>query len=314
MRTLGHFGSAGSSRSLRGTTLGTGVRVTTATAHRISEPRRDVGRQGDPSADELRAYCLAMQCWWCDDGRVWKSLSAHLACGHRMDLQYVRDLLGVPKHTSFIDEDLRERFVANGSRNYDPAKLRPLGNPRQLSACGRENSRAHLKLAYQKICQKYGLTPQQYGSRVNAQKHANRHPCQVCGTTIPKGRTLTCNPSCETELRHRRAVNRLADPAERTRQLAQLRIASQHSAMKYRGVRHERPCKRCGRIFRPARRTEFCAECLPLAKKETRLKAATTQRAKGGSPTCNMGGCDSPRLARGMCGRHYQRWLKEMQK
>lgn len=321
LKIVGRFGAAGSSRSLRHTMSGNGrVRTTAAVIaqHEIAT-EMPAARLDDPPVEELRRYIDALQCWWCGDGRVFKSLSGHWVRAHGIELQSVRDLLGVPKHQSFISDNVRDAFAARGRRLYDSERLKPAGNPRQLSEYGRKVNRRKLHDAQALTVERYealGYTAsspeqavQHYGSLQSAAKRSKKHPCVVCGKTIPKGKAMTCCPVCEHEQRRRKALALLAVPGEYERRMILFAKAAKIAHERNRGKRKERDCKQCGGRFKPSvlTKSKFCSpECLGQANLATRARAAATTRSNHGSPICVQDGCGESRLARGLCSRHYQ--------
>ena len=135
-RIVHGYGSAGDgSRALRHTQIN-GLRMGTYTAeHRLHAYRSVDVRLDDPPADVLWDFIHAMDCWWCGRG-PFRSLSSHWTRAHHLDLQHIRDILGVRKNHSFIDEALRDTLQERGRRNYDQARLHSKGNPRQLCLFG----------------------------------------------------------------------------------------------------------------------------------------------------------------------------------
>jgi hypothetical protein len=176
----GGFGKAGSSRSLRKTTLGTGTVATTSTVEQLKVGKRTrPARLDDPDPDVLRAWIAAGRCWWCEDPRTFDSLSGHWSQGHGFDIQTIRDLLGVPKRFAFISDEYRAKRQAHGRRLYDPAKLRvPPGTPHVLSAYGRAAQRPKAEKAWAVLRSK-GLRDIE-------------RTCVICGTTFIHKSTQTC--------------------------------------------------------------------------------------------------------------------------
>jgi len=130
--------------------------------------------------DELWIAIENQQCCFCAAPEV-RSLSQHWVRKHGINLQDIRDCLGVPKHYSFQSEATRALQAERGRRNYDPSTLKNRGNPRQFSAYGVRIQREKIALAQQ----------------VQIALGARNIPrtCQVCGDTFyaPNGKIVkTC--------------------------------------------------------------------------------------------------------------------------
>ncbi len=201
---VGRYNAAGSSRSLRRTATRAGVGTTAAVSALHDQSSVVKGRLDMPCAAELRPWVEALECWWCKDGRVFKSLSGHWAKGHGMELQPIRDILGVQKRHSFISEGTQSLFSERGRKYYNAANLVPKpGQRRSLSA--------------------FGYAAQ----KVKAQKIKRSKPCVVCEAPIftraSGHRPKTCSSKCHREQRRRVSVAMRARPLDKLRASANAR-------------------------------------------------------------------------------------------
>lgn len=297
MRVQGSFGSAGSSRSLRRTATAVGVGQT-ATVMALRSPRRSPpARLDEPSVEEIRGAIRTQQCCWCKDSRTFRALSQHLTRGHGIDLQEIRDRLGLRKRTSFISEATRELYSARGRFYYDPESLKATSGPHRLSAYGIEANRAKLEKmwghqgAHGSIAQSQRLA----ASHANAEKHRKTNLCSICGKPFQRKRAMqvtVCSKQCNEIRRKRRAP---------TSQPLQWRWKS---------------CASCGKQFHGHRLT--CSlECRyannsaqARARSEHWNKVRALARAWARAQplrVCETKGCGKRYLAKGLCNMHYQR-------
>lgn len=229
-RPLSGFGSAGSSRSLRRTATAAGVGQTATVSSYADIRRVRPANLSDPTAEQLWPWVRMLECWWCQDGRVFRSLSGHWERGHNLDLQHIRDILGVNKRYAFISEQTRDLHAARGRANYDPTKLHNVGGPHALSEYGKEANRAKL----------LAIPPEQRAEnrrKALAAMHASHtvtlieHICKICGAafTDRKGRPRSvCSPVCHLESKRRLADSpAFWEALARSKQARQARHGSQ---------------------------------------------------------------------------------------
>ncbi len=132
----GGFGSAGAgNRSMRRTMTRAGTASGVQLAA-LKDSRVRPATLAEPTAEQLRPTIKGQVCWWCDDDRIFVALSGHWVAAHGIDLQWVRDLLGVRKKTPFISPELSRQFAERSRRLHDPEKLSYRGGPKELSAYG----------------------------------------------------------------------------------------------------------------------------------------------------------------------------------
>lgn len=288
----GGFGSAGSSRSLRKTMTGAGVRSTATTGKFRS------ARMGKPepienvSKEDIWRGIKAQHCPFCMDMRTFKSLSGHLTRGHGFDLQDLRDYLGVPKGYSFISEELAETQAERGRRLYDPEKLKQHGGPRSLSQYGIKRQREKLLLAQAR--------QEELGTRNIVRI------CQICGGEFykPHPRHRTCGKICAGDLKSANFLGRKAPW-----------VHPPHKPPS------DKQCSFCDKTFNPRldfgnsnRRTcsDACAHNLlsqfQRQRDLTYLREAK-QRYDAARPVkyCSVTGCSNRYLSKGLCNAHYQR-------
>lgn len=137
-KIIGGFGSAGAgNRSGRRISTRAGISSSPKERDRRKEKAsRNVSLNDNPPKDEFLRYMEAGQCWWCKDGRIFKSLSVHWRKAHGINPQWVRDYLLLPKKHSFISEGTKRLYSERGKRNYDPDKLKYVGGTKELSKFG----------------------------------------------------------------------------------------------------------------------------------------------------------------------------------
>lgn len=150
----------------------------------------------EPSVDQLKRAIASNQCCYCIDPRTFKSLSAHWIMAHGLNLQDIRDQLGVPKKTAFISDELRAQFIERGKRLYEPKNLHPKGQARHLSKYGVETNRRKLVKAR--------------AAMVRLGKRDIPRTCEVCGGIFynPQGNRLkSCpKPTCRSTIRRQRNI------------------------------------------------------------------------------------------------------------
>lgn len=120
-----------------GSASGKALRTTIVGRSRVSAARlRDgrINKQEDviplamPSRTELEESLRVRVCWWCGtshghNGKEIRMWGQHFSRGHHLDLQALRDILGVPKNYAFpMHSDTRDAFAKN-------ATLRLKNNP-----------------------------------------------------------------------------------------------------------------------------------------------------------------------------------------
>lgn len=222
MRTQGGFGSAGAGNRTGRNTMTRGGLATTGKAQR-KRSQREV--TGTPTREELTESIRLMRCWWCGaesgvDGRPFKSLAGHWRWAHGIDAQLARDILRVPKHTAFIDLDLRDRLSRESKRRYRPDLLRSVksSSPRLLSAFGVESNRQKIKLAQAVVAEKL-KTDAEFSARFKAAVSKSQGglsmitaECVICGSPFVvksknRSRIVTCSKACRAERKRRSAIS-----------------------------------------------------------------------------------------------------------
>lgn len=211
MRIVNGYGSAGAgNRTGRRTASNVGIGQTAAERDRRALRAESVTREGAPQADELRRYIDAGRCWWCDrdknrEGRPWQSLSLHWQRTHGISTQAVCDILGVPKHTSFVSESLRDNQAQRAKRNYNPDKLRcGKGGKKALSAFGIAANRAKFTAVRERLGEPAFRDRMKAMAQLNGERSRKLRPCIVCETTFWPGLThngvggrKTCSDVCD---------------------------------------------------------------------------------------------------------------------
>lgn len=301
MQVVGHFGSAGSSRSLRKTRLGTGVVVNTSTARRLSESRNTVDSTFvEPSVDEIRAAIESQQCCWCDDPRTFLMLGQHLARIHGIDLQEIRDLLLLPKSFGFSSPETRARFQDRSRRNWPNvaekmAETRAKVHTRDLSAYGRSVQKSRAQKAVRTRFGPTGYTP-----RV----------CVICGVQFrSRHKTQTCQKAeCRAAI-YSRALKGRPNTWTKPGRVTAANVAS----------RRILNCAACGKEFwsgeSGARRLTCSPECMKknrsdkakardlTAMREAQARAAASKPVR----LCSVPDCGRKHHVHGYCSMHAQR-------
>ena len=294
-RAQGSFGSAGSSRSLRRTATAVGVGSTAAVA-RLAENQSLPQRLDTPTREEVKDSIASMACCFCRTTKTFRSLSGHWAKAHGIDVQWVRDYIGVAKDTSFISDETKAIFRERGLRLYDPAKLRQRGGKgsRKLSLFGIAVQRAKLAAIPDKEGQR------RRASQASAAKSTKSNTCIICGKTFTRkhaARLKTCSTLCDRE-RRRRGLR--------------LRIAQGLAAGWVRPAT-PKDCKNCGKTFYGHRLT-CSSECAStIHRNVARARVAHWQlvqrlgrQKRANRPTRYCDQCERVALAKGLCGKHYQ--------
>lgn len=192
-----------SSRSLRKTATRAGVGSTFAVNGLALIKRARPARLDMPTAEVLRLSIDGMYCCFCSDRRTFKALSAHWSKAHDIDLQEVRDVLGVPRGYSFISEALRVRFSERSRRHYDPKRLRNRGGPRKLSAYGRRVNKAKLT-AFRAAHPEQAADALRRARQTNSDRAAAfARKCIECGGRTPRNRNKYCSIKCRDVARRR---------------------------------------------------------------------------------------------------------------
>lgn len=198
MKIQGGFGSAGAgNRTGRRIATRAGISTTAKERNRRQErAAHDIKFDENPPKDILMNFIEAGRCYWCDDGRTFKSLSQHLTRAHGIDLQWLRDYLLLPKKYSFICDETKHLYAERGKMLYDPDKLKPKGEPRKLSLYGRKAQQQKASLAHASQTQK-----------AIKKRQDNPAYCVVCGKEIDwpvgKSRPRTCSVECLLEIKKR---------------------------------------------------------------------------------------------------------------
>lgn len=204
------------------------------------------GHLGNPKKKELLRAIRLQQCCFCDDPRTFKGISQHWTRGHGIDLQEIRDILGVRKKTGFVSKETSAKYSANGKRNYDAERLvgASRGVKRQISAYGKRIQREKIA-AMPETLRRKGL--QEYFDKTDAEVlrlirlRATRIAadksrgsaivakiCMACGETYYRNisnPSTVCSKACN-EVRRRL-----------------------HAAREYPANRIMKPCKHCGKEF-----------------------------------------------------------------
>lgn len=219
MKIQGGFGSAGAgNRTGRRIATRAGISTTAKERNRRQErAAHDIKFDENPPKDILMNFIEAGRCYWCDDGRTFKSLSQHLTRAHGIDLQWLRDYLLLPKKYSFICDETKHLYAERGKMLYDPDKLKPKGEPRKLSLYGRK-AQQHKALLPKKNKSSYVPT-KEHIEKMSTLGHASQtqkaikkrqdNPvyCVVCGKEIDwpvgKSRPRTCSDECLLEIKKR---------------------------------------------------------------------------------------------------------------
>ncbi len=266
---------------------------------------RDVSLDDSPPKDELMRYIEAGRCWWCNDGRIFRSLSGHWRKAHGIDAQWVRDYLGLSKKVSFIGPDLRERFAERGRERYDPDKLSGAkGTQKTATTCFRESQRRK-SLAqaqsdgYQDLMRERSARAHRVLLEKAIEKRKTVYPCVICGRPVEwkmgKNRPKTCSLECDRERRAR---------------------ASKKFSAEHRPPRVKK-CAVCGRDYTSHHRKTCSPECTHILRSQEaktniwKLNLATEARLEKlrnrPRPVCAEEGCGRPAICKGLCSMHYQR-------
>ena len=291
----GGFGSAGAgNRSLRRTATAAGVGTTHAVAN-LQRKHIPQGRLDNPPTEDIRRSITSQQCCFCDDVRTFKSLSLHWSRGHGIDLQEIRDILGVHKAYGFVSDDLSRKMSERARRLYDPEKLKPKGGKgsRSLSKFGVQSQRKKLEL----IPEEDRAAQRRRAAVVVAERYTKSNVCIICGQVFRfKGaaQVTVCSPECN-EVRRQK-----------------------HAPHEFPMNRKMKPCKWCGKEIWGHRVTcsDECAKASfsnfakgRVAHITLMLELSAQARAARPPRYCEADGCGRPYLSRGLCGKHYQRLM-----
>lgn len=136
--------------------------------------------------------------------------------------------------------------------------------------------------------------------------------CAQCGTqyNVPKSGPVGafCNPRC----RAKHYLN--SDPARKEKIKEKARKRASEASLKRNAERlewnlanlPEQPCEHCGKLSGRTRTGAPKAHCSRACG-----KATTYRKYRGSQKPCTKGGCDSPSIAKGLCGSHYSmEWRK----
>lgn len=178
-----------------------------------------------PTRGELTEAIRVGRCWWCGadrgvDGRTFKSIAAHWRFAHGIGAQVARDILGLPKHASFIVDELKARLSLEGKRRYDPCVLRGKSGVRhELSAFGLSSQRQKIAVAQQRMShmlnndvefrERFGAAVSRGQGRVKVTELT----CAICGRafsvrTCDASKYKNCSPECRSESKRRRMKGR----------------------------------------------------------------------------------------------------------
>ena len=295
------FGSAGAgNRSLRRTATRAGIGQTAKIGY-LRLGAHPVTRE--PSAEEVHEGVMAGQCPYCDDTRTFKALPQHWVRAHGIDLQEVRDLLGVPKREPLCSSEMSAEFAARQRRLWPFIKDKFLSAPpgrREFSKYGRQVQRAKLA-AIPKAQREENL---RRAGAASAAVNTKSRTCVICGNTerYPGAyRTKTCSKACDS-VRRRRAVKK--------------------ANAEGRGARAKRTygnCVICGTRFWNKGLKQTCSTACehkvrsrnaknrsPSHERNLRRSQAAA-RAKKPVRLCGVPGCKRKHLVHGMCSIHAQR-------
>lgn len=191
----GHFGSAGSSRSLRRTATAVSAGGSTGAAWR--DKIHVLARLDEPSKTEVMEAARTGQCCFCTSPKTYKWIAHHFVRTHGINLDELRDRLVLPKSYPFASEEVRAKFSANSKRRA----------PEMLAAMRagiRSNSR---------VLNSYGRLIQKQKANSYERPKAAIVPCPVCGgPKIKKKDQLSCGaPACKAEMRRRGAQSVTAE-------------------------------------------------------------------------------------------------------
>ncbi len=311
---VGGYGSAGAgNRTGRRITTRSGVSTTASERNRrVEKAARDVKLTDDPPKDELLRYLEAGKCWWCDDGRVFKSPVQHLRV-HDISVQWVRDYLVLPKTHSFNCEETKQLKSSIAKKNYNPEKLvSPTGaKVKHKSTAWMESQRKKLKKHKEEIGKDAVRRQLKEASRRSkeiqtqkAKEKRRRNPayCVICGKEaewlMGKAKPKTCSDGC----------------------LQRLRLENTEE-WRTRGV-SPRNCINCGKEFVPpnSSRATCSDECASerISKKAKEdaawkvplaIEAMKKKRENTPKKLCSVEGCDKIHRCKGFCNKHYREYL-----
>ena len=181
MKTVGHFGSAGSSRSLRRTATAVAAGSSTAAVQRM-KPQAANAIADFATKEEMLEAVRTGQCYLCDSPQTYRSMGQHWIHSHGINLAELRDELMLPKRFPLVTEETSARHRAHGLEVYPlvASQLRPKkGEKKELGRYGRAINRAKL--------QAIPRTP------------ALMKPCPECGQPMraSKDQTTCGAPACK---------------------------------------------------------------------------------------------------------------------
>ena len=174
----GGFASAGAgNRTGRRIHTRFGVSTTAKERNRrVEKVAREVNIS-DPPKEEFMKYVEVGQCWWCDDGRTFESLSQHWVKAHGIDLQWLKDYLVLPKKYAFISDGLRAGFSERQKLLYDPTKINYMEGVRKKRKLSRFGCIAQQKKGNTVKC-KLGIEHYQKMSRLGHESKVRQNTYQ----------------------------------------------------------------------------------------------------------------------------------------
>lgn len=286
-RAAGGYGSAGEGSKVRQHVARGKGRVSVARDRDCKIERKHVadGRLDMPTKDELAESLRDGFCWWCgrthtDEGKEISHWSLHFVKAHCLDLQKLRDILGVPKTYGFVTANLSERLSERSRRQLaehpDHAKALRRGAKRKTGK--RSFSKHGCRVQREKAARYRRRHPNHLkrAARKGAQMRlAKRQPirCAACDVLFSplrlKGQVTrtTCSDECANEMKRR------------------------STAALMRAKRKPIVCRGCGKEFwrrgQPATCSIECARAVqsrtasdpePKARGERNAKARLTER------------------------------------
>lgn len=215
---IGGFGSAGAGNRT-GRKINTRAGLDTNARERV---RRQVRSDDDsnptpPTVDEVKEAIRLRVCWICGrtgnrDGKPFSELVYHLVGGHGLNLNVLRDEMGVTKRFKFISDEMRSRQSERGKLNYDPVRLdgrKQRGKKHVYSLAGRA---VHMAKQWHITKDSQRMATEAARSKAISLRGMRETVCSMCGVLfrqrwVGKGhaRRRTCSDTCES-LRKKKSI------------------------------------------------------------------------------------------------------------